>query len=389
MWSILLAAAALSTAPGPAPALGSEDAARRQAEAHPELGRVSWFEGSYAEALAAAKEAGKPLLVEFWLEGCPWCGRLGREALSEPAIARRLADYVCLNVDLTADDEGVLRSQEAALLGNRFNVRRFPTVVVVRSEDDRGEDVISGYLPPKAFGEELDRIAAARGTASDFEARVAADPDDLELRYQLSQVYDRLGDYARSNTQWSFIEKADPEGHSYPMRLLAINNMREEMFGCMRGALPVDPNPMLAFLAEERHPDLLHEGWAILGAVYRHLEDAPKAVEAHRNSWRSVPEGKRDSSGNRLAWDLWLLREAISAEDRRFALDVSLAATEALGEANGDELLRAAYLDTLACCYFMNGKRSKAVAVMQRCMKLAPNEPAYRARLDQFQSGEI
>ncbi len=41
-------------------------------------------------ALEAAKKAGLPLMLEFYLEGCPHCARLARETHQDPAVVQAL-----------------------------------------------------------------------------------------------------------------------------------------------------------------------------------------------------------------------------------------------------------------------------------------------------------
>jgi hypothetical protein len=65
---------------------------------------------------------------------------------------------------------------------------------------------------------------------------------------------------------------------------------------------------------------------------------------------------------------------------------VSLKATAAFEAKNNDPVALAQYVDTLACCYYMNGKRAKALELAKRCMELAPDDPTYTDRYAQFKS---
>jgi len=346
---------------------------------------VVWRAGGLERAVELARASGTPILLEFSADGCPWCARLHREAWVEREVVEELGNWTCVRLDLTVDAEGVVASQEAAELGNRFAVGRFPTLVALLP-DGTPEDVVAGFLKPSAMLEELRRIRGGEGTLSALEARVAADASDHEARYALALKRYSLGDPAGYDRELATIRRADPEGRSVPMRRMAIAQMREEMFGCMRGARPVDPDPLVEFLEDEEHPSLACEGWSVLATVHRHLGDPNGMVEAWRSAWDVAPDDERAATGNALAWDFWMLRAKLDPEELAFALEASEEACTLLGDARGDDALRAAYLDTLACCYLMNGRRDRAVETMQECVRLAPSTPEYVQRLAEFRA---
>jgi hypothetical protein len=171
------------------------------------------------------------------------------------------------------------------------------------------------------------------------------------------------------------------------MRRIALNAMREEMFGCMRGARPVEPAPLVEFLADETHSELLCEGLSLLGTVHGHLGQPREMVAAWRRAWKLAPASACLSCGNSLAWDFWERRDALEPADRAFALEVSRTVVRELGDARGDDALRAAFLDTLACCQWMNGEREAAIATVERCLELVPGNDEYTRRLEAFRAG--
>ena len=106
-------------------------------EAHhaPELAElVNWR--PLASAPAEARTAHKPMLYEF---GAAWCGPcqvMKRELFSDRAIADRIGHtFVPVSVVDRSREDGA-NSPEVAALEERFQIRAFPTLVVVR-EDDR------------------------------------------------------------------------------------------------------------------------------------------------------------------------------------------------------------------------------------------------------------
>lgn len=348
---------------------------------------VRWHEGDLPSALELARERGARVLLEFSNDGCGWCTRLREEALPDPGVARELAQLVCVRIDLTPDERGVLRSQEAADLGNRFGIRRTPTLVLL-DPSGRADDVVAGFLPADGLRAELVRMRRDEGTRRALERAVAADPGDLDARWALANKLFALGDGAGHQAQMEAIIAADPERVSIPLRTIAINELREEMLGCMRGARPVDPAPLEELLAGERRAVLLYEGWSALGTVYRHLGRTDEMVAAWREAWRNAPgDEERSICGNALAWDFWEARDELPERERAFALRAARRAVDLLGDARGDDALRAAYLDTLACANHMNGETERAVELIEECRRLAPDAAEYAERLAAFRPG--
>ena len=63
---------------------------------------------------------------------------------------------------------------------------------------------------------------------------------------------------------------------------------------------------------------------------------------------------------------------------KAFGLEVALAAAEGSSSAN--------VLDTLACCYFMNGMTEKALATIDRCIELQPDNADWKKRRTEFET---
>ena len=351
-----------------------------------ERGNVRWFEGSYAESLRSAEERDTLVALEFWADWCGWCKEQERTALRDPAVVAALEGFVCLDMDVSSDAGGEIRDETAAELMNRFQVRRFPTFVFV-SADGEPQDLISGFLPTVALLDELARIRNERDTVADYRRRMREHPDDLELRYRLACKLDALGDVRGYETHLAAIAEADPEGVSLPRRRMTLGIVREQLWGCMRDPeLEVDPTPLLAFLADETHASLLSEAWLLLGAVHEELGDGAGSRAAYRAAWEHVQEDQLAPVGNGVAWGFWEQRDELTRAEKRFALRVARRAVEAIGDARGDGVLLAQYLDTLACCAYMNGKRREALALAERCRELAPQQEEFRTRYEQFKA---
>jgi hypothetical protein len=169
------------------------------------------------------------------------------------------------------------------------------------------------------------------------------------------------------------------------MRRASLGLLREQLWGCMRDPdLEPDPAELVTFLRREEHPELLCDGWLLMGSVRNELGQTAASVDAFRQAWKHVPDAQRAAVGNGIAWGLWLQRDQLTPADKRFALDVAKKATETFEATSADPEALAQYLDTLACCHHMVGNRTKARQLMKRCIELAPRVREYAERLASF-----
>jgi len=92
---------------------------------------VAWFEGDVDEAFAAAAEEGKALFLYWGAEWCPPCHYLKTKVFRRPEFAAKIRDFIPVYLD--GDTE------RAQILGERFDVLGYPTVIIFTPE---GEEVM-------------------------------------------------------------------------------------------------------------------------------------------------------------------------------------------------------------------------------------------------------
>ncbi len=117
---------------------------------------VSWYRSSpgegwptdLAQARTAAAASGRPLLIQFSSQSCPFCVRMEREVLPNPAVVRLLKGFELAQVDAWADAQSA----------ERYGVQSIPAYVVL---DPQGRPIskIEGYLPAETFIDFLDRAS--------------------------------------------------------------------------------------------------------------------------------------------------------------------------------------------------------------------------------------
>lgn len=115
---------------------------------------VAWYHTvELADALAFAKQAGKPLMVEWSNDACPWCKRLPWSTYKDEAVIRRLQDFACvrINPDL-----------EPAAAATALGIDGVPNLTLL-GVDGALLDTIGGYSPPEPFAKALDRVRQKAG----------------------------------------------------------------------------------------------------------------------------------------------------------------------------------------------------------------------------------
>jgi thiol-disulfide isomerase/thioredoxin len=111
---------------------------------------IAW-EHSYDAGIAAAKEANKPVLIDFTAEWCVWCRKMDDEVYTDPAVVEALNEFVCIKLDTDRDPRVALA----------YQVRSLPRTVMLNTFDEVTVDR-TGYMPAADF---LEAVADGRANA--------------------------------------------------------------------------------------------------------------------------------------------------------------------------------------------------------------------------------
>lgn len=139
----------------------SESADSSVAETAPSIqARPGWIT-SYEQAKQDAKASHKLVLLDFTgSDWCGWCKLLDKEVFSQPEFK----EYASKNLVLVEVDFPKMKPMPAAMrtqnvrLAERFDVRGFPTIIVVNGDGQKVGEF--GYMQggPEAFIAKLEKL---------------------------------------------------------------------------------------------------------------------------------------------------------------------------------------------------------------------------------------
>ncbi len=103
-------------------------------------------------AIQQAIGEGKPVVLVFSADWCPFCRRLERETFADGEVARLAKDFAVFRVDMTSSTP----PPETMELAKKYGAEGLPTVAFLNA---RGEWVknltLVGYEPPREFARRL------------------------------------------------------------------------------------------------------------------------------------------------------------------------------------------------------------------------------------------
>ena len=99
------------------------------------------------KALAAARAANKPVVIDFYADWCLPCKELDEKTFTDATVASELNRFVRVKADLTAPDDETTKR-----LTKQYAIRGVPTLVFL---DENGREIpdlrLTGFERPPEF----------------------------------------------------------------------------------------------------------------------------------------------------------------------------------------------------------------------------------------------
>jgi thiol:disulfide interchange protein len=87
---------------------------------------IDFFKGTFSEALAASKETGKPIFIDFYTTWCGPCKQLKKVSFKDKAVGEYYnKNFICISVDA---EKG-----EGIEVARQYNVRSYPTLLIINN----------------------------------------------------------------------------------------------------------------------------------------------------------------------------------------------------------------------------------------------------------------
>ena len=168
---------------------------------------IAWREGDVDDALAEARESGKPVLLYWGAKWCPPCNQLKSTLFRDPAFIAQTRNFVSVHLD--GDTAG------AQKWGERFGISGYPTVIVLRAD---GSEIARLSGASQRLAEVL-RVAAGRTTSIDAlfdkadKTPAGLSPEDWQVLAAFDWLNDpkHFGDRKRAASLLERLTGAAPE----------------------------------------------------------------------------------------------------------------------------------------------------------------------------------
>lgn len=326
---------------------------------------VQWFEGEFEAGLAAARAAGKLVLLDVGAYWCPPCRKLDEEVFVRPDVGAALSElFVALHVDA---EKG-----EGPDLVARYKVQAYPTLLVLEANGAEKGRLVDA-MAPEALTKALAAIAAGGSALSELERKVAAAPDDLAARYELASAYALAARREEAEAELSRVIAGDPDN----AKGLAAKAMSDRA-ALVVAKLDRDPERAIALFKElqQKYPKA-KESLRAYRSIGRELHKLGRDDEAIA-SLEAMVAAEPDNVDLKASFGWFAFRERCRPEAGLKAIDQGIAQAPSNAELY---YLRAELQHLL-------GRGADALTSIREAARIEPESAFYKRQVRRF-AGQV
>jgi tetratricopeptide (TPR) repeat protein len=170
-------------------------------------------------AKSAANEKNRPLIIEFYKQGCPWSKMLDDSTFAHKIVQAMAEKMIFAKIDADQDTS----------ITQKYNISFFPTIIVAGS-DGVEIDRLVGYYPPSDFYNEVQLYLQGNETLDDYLTRLADEPDNAEYHLIIAEKYKHRSDWDKALEYYNNVLNfaGDDNGHEKELAVFGIADVQCE-----------------------------------------------------------------------------------------------------------------------------------------------------------------
>jgi len=257
-------------------------------------------------------------------------------------------------------------------LAERYNIHSIPAYVFVDEEGNEIDRII-GFREPAEYQAEMTRIRNGINTIPDLSKRLQDQPDNIDLLVTLAGKLETMGGLKAAIGYWEELfskENADPTQHSIAALKMALFHAQENN----------DAETLVSFINNETNTEVLPDAYNALRTFYRREKEKEAEAETYRRFVDFMSGIHKEDSGflNGYAWRMTELEMNLDNALERINQAIGLFTDE-----NGARE-KAQTMDTKGEVLWKLGRIDEAVAVMDECILLQPEDNYYQEQKAKF-----
>ena len=138
---------------------------------------ITFFKGTFGEALAKARQENKPLFVDFYAVWCVPCKKMAKNVFTQEEVGKYFNEHF---ISLQLDAE----KGENVEIAKNYKVAAYPTVAFI-APDGKALSVNTGAMDKDELMEAAKIVAGERVSFEELYNKYKANGNDLDIQQQL------------------------------------------------------------------------------------------------------------------------------------------------------------------------------------------------------------